>query len=217
MRYLPILVDLAGRRCLVVGGGAVAAGKVETLLAAGARVTVVAPAIGDALAAAAAADERVVLERRRYRRDDLAGVALAFAATDDPEVQEAIARDARDAGVLVNAVDEPERCSFVMPAILDREPLLVAVGTSGTSPALARRIRDDLASALGPEYDAAVRHLASLRSRYRAGRARQRAFVELVDAGLLEALRASDADRVEALTRRACGGLEAQPGSEHAG
>jgi precorrin-2 dehydrogenase/sirohydrochlorin ferrochelatase len=217
MRYLPILVDLAGRRCLVVGGGAVAARKAETLLAADARVTVVAPEIGDELTRLAARDVRVALERRPYRHGDLDGAALAFAATDDPDVQERVSRDGRASGVLVNAVDEPERCSFVMPAVLDRDPLLVAVSTSGASPALARRIRDDLAAALGPEYDAAVRHLAALRARYRPGRPRQQAFVELVSGGLIEALRASDDERVRVLTHGACGALEAASGDERAG
>src|SRR5690554_3482909 len=122
MRYLPILVDLAGRPCLVVGGGAVAARKAATLLDAGARVRVVAPSVSREMEEVAARPD-VTVERRAYRREDLTGVALAFAATDDAELQERIARDARDASVWLNAVDEPERCSFVMPTILDRDPL----------------------------------------------------------------------------------------------
>lgn len=214
MRYLPILADLAGRSCLVVGGGRVAARKAATLLAADARVTVVAPAFGEELTALAAREPRVSLECRPYRRADLDGATLAFAASDDAAVQEQVARDARDAGVLVNVVDEPERCSFVMPAILDREPLLVAVSTSGASPALARRIRDDLGSALGPEYDLAVRHLAALRRRYRPGERRQEAFSRLVAGGLVEAFRARDEERVDALTRGACAALELEAASE---
>ncbi|MEW6273192.1 MAG: bifunctional precorrin-2 dehydrogenase/sirohydrochlorin ferrochelatase [Thermodesulfobacteriota bacterium] len=208
MRYLPILVDLAGRPCLVVGGGAVAARKAETLLDAGARVKVVAPRLSKEM-------ERVVrrpgvqLERRDYREGDVADAVLAFAATDEARVQERVARDARAAGVWVNAVDEPERCTFVMPAILDRDPLVVAVGTAGASPALARRVRDDIGSFLGPEYEAALAHLALLRARYAPGPARQAAFSRLVDGGLIEALRARDAARVESLTRDACGGLAA--------
>ncbi|HEY8517765.1 MAG TPA: bifunctional precorrin-2 dehydrogenase/sirohydrochlorin ferrochelatase [Candidatus Binatia bacterium] len=208
MRYLPILVDLAGRPCLVVGGGAVAARKAATLLDAGARVRVVAPSVSREMEEVAARPD-VTVERRAYRREDLTGVALAFAATDDAELQERIARDARDASVWLNAVDEPERCSFVMPAILDRDPLVVAVGTGGASPALARRIRDDIGQLLGPEYDAALAHLALLRTRYVPGPARQAAFNRLVDGGLLEALRARDGARVEALTREACSGLDA--------
>lgn len=213
MRYLPILVDLQGRPCLVVGGGAVAARKVEQLLAVGARVQVVATRIGDGLRALAGAEPDLALAERPYRTTDLDGMALAFAATDDPALQEAIARDARAARVWLNAVDEPERCSFVMPAILDRDPLLVAISTSGASPALARRIRDDLEHALGPEYATAARRLAALRARLAPGPGRQQAFVRLVDGGLLEALRAGDDDRVDALIGAACAGLaERAPG-----
>jgi precorrin-2 dehydrogenase/sirohydrochlorin ferrochelatase len=210
MRYLPILVDLAGRPCLVVGGGAVAARKVEQLLGAGASVTVVATRIGARMTELAAVEPRLRVEERRYRADDLQGVALAFAATDDPALQESIAAQARATGVWLNAVDEPERCSFVMPAILDRDPLLVAVSTSGASPALARRIRDDLDEALGPEYAAAVDTLAKLRRRYAPGRRRQEALMRLVDGGLLEALRGGDERRVDELIATACADLPEQ-------
>lgn len=210
MRYLPILVDLEGRPCLVVGGGDVAARKVEMLLDVGARPRVVAIRVGSRIEEIAAVHSAVSVERRAYRTGDLAGVALAFAATDDPALQEAIAREARAAGVWLNAVDEPERCTFVMPAVLDRSPLVVAVSTSGASPALARRIRDDVAARLGPEYDAAVAHLAELRARFVPGRPRQEAFVRLVGSGLLEALRGDDADRVRSLIADACAGLVEQ-------
>lgn len=210
MRYLPILVDLAGRPCLVVGGGAVAARKVEQLLGAGARVTAVATRVGARLQQLAAAEPDLRIEARPYRADDLHGMVLAFAATDDAALQEAISRQARAAGVWLNAVDEPERCSFVMPAILDRDPLLVAVSTSGASPALARRIRDDLDGALGPEYAAAVDTLAKLRRRYAPGRPRQEALRRLVDGGLLEALRGGDEARVDALIATACAELPEQ-------
>jgi len=212
MRYLPILVDLAGRPCLVVGGGVVAARKVETLLGVGARVTVVAPRIDDTIDALAAGDSAVTIVRRGYLASDLDGIALAFAATDDPAVQDAVARHARAAGVWLNAVDEPERCSFIMPAILDRDPLVVAVSSSGASPAIARRIRDDIGAHLGPEYAAAVTRMARLREQFAPGRARQEAFLRLIDQGLLEALRGGDEDQIEALIRSACAALpERQP------
>jgi siroheme synthase-like protein len=210
MRYLPILVDLEDRPCLVVGGGDVAARKVEMLLGVGARPRVVATRVGRRIEELAAAHPEVTVERRAYRAGDLAGVALAFAATDDPALQEAIAREARASGVWLNAVDEPERCSFVMPAVLDRSPLVVAVSTSGASPALARRIRDDVAARLGPEYDAAVAHLAELRTRFVPGRPRQEAFLRLVSGGLLEALRGDDGERVRSLIADACAGLVEQ-------
>ena len=117
---------------------------------------------------------------------------------------------ARAGGVWLNAVDEPERCSFVMPAILDRDPLVIAVSTSGASPALARRIRDDLDETLGPEYAAAVDTLAKLRGRYAPGPRRQAAFMRIVDGGLLDALRGGDGRRVDELIAAACTGLPEQ-------
>jgi siroheme synthase-like protein len=217
MRYLPILVDLVGRPCLVVGGGSVAARKAATLLEAGARVRVVAPRLGaelEALESRADAARSLTIERRAYREGDLAGVALAFAATDDPELHERLSRDARAAGLWLNVVDDPVRCSFVMPAILDRDPLVVAVGTGGASPALARRLRDDIDALLGPEYEEALAHLALLRARYAPGPARQAAFSRLIDGGLIEALRERDVRRVETLTREACGELVASRAGE---
>jgi len=211
MRYLPILIDLVGRPCLVVGAGAIAARKVETLLGAGARVTVVAPRIGAEVEEIAERTTAVVVERRGYRASDLDGMAVAFAATDDPSLHDRIVCDARAASVWLNAVDEPERCSFIMPAILDRDPLVVAVSTSGASPAIARRVRDDIDATLGPEYAAAVTRLADLRERFAPGRARQQAFVRLVDDGLLEALRGGDEARVAALIRTACAALPERP------
>ena len=210
MRYLPILVDLAGRACLVVGAGAIGARKVEQLLAAGARVTVVATRIGTRVTELAAASPSVRVEQRAYRPEDLDGIALAFAATDDPALQEAIAVQARAAGGWLNAGDEPERGIFVRPAVVDRDPLVVAVSTSGASPALARRIRDDLDETLGPEYAAAVDTLAKLRGRYAPGPRRQAAFLRIVDGGLLDALRGGDGRRVDELIAAACTGLPEQ-------
>ena len=217
MRYLPILVDLRERRCLVVGGGDVAARKVEQLLTAGARVTVVAPRVNARIDELAAQRPAVRVERRPYAPSDLDGVALAFAATDDPALQQEIATQAGAAGVWLNAVDEPERCSFVMPAILDRDPLVVAVSTGGASPALARRIRDDVGERLGPEYDAAVSRLAELRRRFVPGRARQAALLRLVEDGLLDALRRGDEDGVRDLIVAACTGLTEACDAEHGG
>jgi siroheme synthase-like protein len=208
MRYLPIAVDLEGRACVVVGGGEVAAQKVDLLLRAGAKVTVIAPALADEIAARAAREPRLTIERRAYRDGDLAGAAIAFAATGSPAVQAAVASEAASRGVWLNAADDPERCTFLMPAIVERGPLAVAVGTGGASPALARRVRDEIAARVGMEYGEAAEYLGSLRRRFRAGAARQRAFARLLDEGLVEAFRTGDRDRIERLTERACHDLE---------
>src|SRR5664279_4839267 len=151
MKYYPIFLRVAGRDCLVIGGGKVATQKVESLLNASAAVTVISPELTPEISALAAA-QRVVHHRRPYRSGDLQGVFLAYAATSDPTVQTQIARDAETAGVLLNVVDVPQLCSFIVPAVIQRGDLLIATSTSGTSPALARRIRRDLEHSFGPEY-----------------------------------------------------------------
>ena len=163
----PIVVRLQGKRCLVVGGGQVALRKVEGLMAAGALVSVVAPAVEEGLALLAR-EGVVTVEERPYRAQDVAGAWLVFAATDDPAVQQAVFDDAERAGVWVNAADEPERCAFFLPAVHRRDPVLVAVSTQGASPALAGWLRDRLAAALPVRLEALV---AALRAERRALRA----------------------------------------------
>ncbi len=143
MRYYPICVDMAGRACLVVGGGRVAERKVSGLLGSGARVTVVSPALMARLEAWANEGQIRVI-RRGYETGDLAGQSLAFVATDDGEVNATVAADARAAGVLINAADDPAHCDFILPAVLRRGALTVAVSTAGASPALSRAVRDEL-------------------------------------------------------------------------
>jgi siroheme synthase-like protein len=208
MRYLPIAVDLQGRACVVVGGGEVAARKIETLLRAGAHVTVIAPHVSQEIETWEGKEPHLHLERRPYRSGDLEGAALAFAATDSPRVHAEIATEAKERGVWLNAADDPDHCSFLMPAVVERGPIAIAVGTGGASPALARRVRDEVATRIGVEYGEAATYLGELRQRFRAGAARQKAFARLLDEGLVEAFRAGDRERVERLTERACEGLE---------
>jgi uroporphyrin-III C-methyltransferase/precorrin-2 dehydrogenase/sirohydrochlorin ferrochelatase len=163
----PLVVDLAGRACLVVGGGAVAERKVEGLLAADASVTVVSPTLTPALAALVR-DARIRHARRRYRRGDLAGCTLAFAATGDRRVAAAVAREGRRRGVWVNVADDPAHCDFFLPSVLRRGPLLVAVATGGASPALARAVREEIERLLTPDYAALAEIVAGVRRELRA-------------------------------------------------
>jgi siroheme synthase-like protein len=148
----PVLLELAGRRAVVVGELAVEAGKVEGLLAAGAEVTVVAKGPAAALARLAA-DPRVSVHRRAYGGPaDLAGAVICVAHAAEPAVRDAIAADARAAGVLVNVMDDVPNCDFAAPAVVRRGDLLIAVGTGGRAPALASRLRADLSDRFGPEW-----------------------------------------------------------------
>jgi siroheme synthase-like protein len=141
--HYPIFLDLTDRPCLVVGGGAVAEGKVRGLLAARARVTVVSPTLTPALTRLAA-DGGLAHHPRAYAPGDLAGMALAFAASGDSAVSAAVLAEGRARGIWVNAADDPDRCDFFLPALLRRGALAVAVSTGGVSPALTRAVRDAL-------------------------------------------------------------------------
>ena len=155
----PVVLRLGGRPVLVVGGGPVAARKVEGLVAAGAVVTVVAPDID----ASIEARPGVQVERRAYVASDLSGQWLVVAATDDPAVQRKVALDAEEAGIWVNAADDPANCTFTLPAVERRGSVIVAVSTQGESPALASHLRDRIAEWLPANVDAVCADLARQR------------------------------------------------------
>ena len=143
----PMFMDLTDRRCVVVGGGAVANRKARKLLQARARVTVISPKISPELASVA-----VEKHERRYERGDLSGAYLAFAATDSREVNAAVSHEANELGIPVNVADNPAEGDFALPSTLRRGGLQVAVSTGGASPTLARRIRAELEKTFGPQW-----------------------------------------------------------------
>jgi siroheme synthase-like protein len=160
----PVLLELEGRRAVVVGELAVEAGKVEGLLAAGAEVTVVAKGPQAALDRLEQ-DPRVVVHRRRYAGPgDLAGAVVCVAHAAEPAVRAAIAADARAARVLVNVMDDVPNCDFAAPAIVRRGDLVVAIGTGGRAPALASRLRAELAGRFGPEWTELVEVVGQVRT-----------------------------------------------------
>lgn len=168
MGYYPVCVDMGGRRCLVIGGGPVAERKIGGLLGAGADITVVSLMVTTRVNDWAVIG-RLHLIRRGYVTGDLVGHSLAFVATDDEAVNANVARDARAVGVLVNAADDPAHCDFILPAVLRRGALSVAVSTDGVSPALARALRDELDAYLAREdYGALVSIMAEARRALRA-------------------------------------------------
>jgi len=151
-------LDLEGRSCLVVGGGTVALEKARGLLDCDARVTVVAPQIVDELSTL-----DVELVERGYRASDLDGRFLVVAATSISSLNRRVHDDAEARSLLCNVVDVPELCNFILPAVLRRDPIAIAVSTGGASPALAQRIRDDIAELIGPEHAELARRLRELR------------------------------------------------------
>lgn len=162
MGYYPIFLDLADRPCLVVGGGSVAERKVERLLQAGAVVTVISPTLTDRLAGWVK-DGGIRHEARRYRGGDLAGYQIAFVATEDPQVNAAVHQEGKERAVWVNAADDPAHCDFILPSIVRRGDLMVAVATGGASPALSRAIREELEAYLTEDYATLAEIVAEVR------------------------------------------------------
>ena len=159
----PVGLVVAHKRCLVVGGGTVAARKAAGLLAAGAEVSVVAPWICDEIRAM-----DLDCDERPYETTDLDGVWLVIAATDDAEVNRRVHREGERARVWVNSADDPQSCSFLLPAVARQGPVVVAVSTSGYSPALAGWLKREFSSQLGPEVAELARLLSEARAELRA-------------------------------------------------
>lgn len=162
MSYYPIALDLRGRRVLVVGGGLVAERKVQGLLAAGAAVTVVSPTLTDGLMTLVSED-RVRHAAHAWHPFDLSGFTLVFAATDDRAVNALVAGEGRRQGVWVNAADDPSHCDFILPAVVRRGDLVVAVTTGGRSPTLARLVREELETYLSDDYAALIEVVGEVR------------------------------------------------------
>ncbi len=167
MDYLPIFMNLRDRRCLIVGGGEVAARKTDLLLEAGAAVQAVAPALGDGMQALADAG-RIAYRNGMFRESDLDGAQLVIAASDDRAANARVAALADGRGVPVNVVDDPDLCRFIMPAIVDRSPVLAAVSTGGTSPVLARLMRGRLEALIPAEFGRLAALAGEFRTQVRA-------------------------------------------------
>jgi precorrin-2 dehydrogenase/sirohydrochlorin ferrochelatase len=204
--YYPVFLDLRGRPCLVVGGGAVAHAKVVGLLRARAAVTVVAPKVVEAIETLAARGE-VTIVLRPYASVDIRGFQVVVAATDEAEVNRRVASDARSAEVLVNVVDAPDISRFIAPAVLERGDLQVAVSTSGVSPAFATFVRDRVADEIGPEFATALTILGRVRARLRSRTMEERRRIQraIAEGGLAEHIRRRDRARIDDLLRAALG------------
>ncbi len=191
MPYYPINLSLTGQTCAVIGGGTVAERKVETLLDCGAVVRVVSPAVTPMLERLAA-EGRIERIEEEYREEHLLGAFLVIGATDDRDVNTRISSDARSRGLLVNIVDDPELCNFIVPASVRRGELIISVSTSGASPSMARRIREEIEERYGPEYGLLADLLGSLRDEVKAKYAdpaeRMRAYNRILDSDVLHLL-----------------------------
>jgi precorrin-2 dehydrogenase/sirohydrochlorin ferrochelatase len=198
-RYYPAFLDLRGKLAVVVGGGDVALRKVELLLSCGARVRLVSPRAAESFSRLGPSLELV---SRPYRSTDLDGAFLVFAATDDSAVNAEVARQARAGGILVNVADAQPLCDFLVPSVVSRGDIQIAISTGGASPALAQHLREELERVIGPEYAELAALLESVRARVLkeiADPDRRRAvFHRLVRSDLLALIRKGDRSAIQA-------------------
>ncbi|MFZ5449380.1 MAG: precorrin-2 dehydrogenase/sirohydrochlorin ferrochelatase family protein [Thermodesulfobacteriota bacterium] len=199
MKTYPIFAVIENKPCLVVGGGAVGERKVQDLLASGAKVTVVSRTLTSELADLASRGEIVYLSED-FTDTQVEGMALVMAATDDPEVNARVSAAAQTRGIWVNVADDPEHCTFIVPAQVRRGDLTLAISTGGASPALARRVREELQQHFGPEYGPYLDLLKRLRTRVLAERRSHPGnadlFHRLVNSPLKEAVALGDRPRI---------------------
>ena len=150
MKYYPVFWDIAGKKCIVVGGGEVAERKVQRLIDCGAEVLVISPEL--TLELVRLREKKMITHIAGvYAVEFLYGAVLVVGATDDEKINAAISSDARQKGIPVNIVDDPQKCDFILPSIVERGDLVIAIGTGGKSPALSRHLREELEGICGEE------------------------------------------------------------------
>ena len=186
--FYPLFMDLRDRQVLVVGGGLVAERKVESLVEAGAAVTLVSPRLTRALEGVQGPD-RFERSREEFALSDLDNILLVISATDVPTIQEQVAAAARARRILINTVDSPELCDFIVPAVVRRGDVIAAISTSGTSPALAAALRASLEAHITQDTGRAARILGEIRgevhARFPDPARRKQVFERIVESGIL--------------------------------
>jgi len=207
-RFYPILVDLHGKKALVVGGGKVAQRKIETLLEHGATVQVVAKELTASLEELRRAG-RIEFLGEEFSETFVDGVFVVFAATDDTSLNRRVSRTAQQRSLLVNAVDQPADCNFIVPSVLSRGDLVIAVSTSGKSPAFARKVRVELEQSFGEEYGLFLNLMGNLRKEIlRLGLSQEEnksTFEDLVTSDLLTAIREKNWDLASQIIEKVLG------------
>jgi len=202
MKYYPVNLDIRNRKCLVVGGGAVGTRKVMTLLDCGAKVTVVSIDVAEKLQKLADNDI-IKLEKRPFQISDFDEMFLVMGATDNQEINREIHSEAERLGVLCNIADRPEDCNFILPAIVNRGDLIIAISTSGKSPAFAKKIRKDLEKEFGTEYSEFLKLMGEIRNKLLSEdhepEAHKHLFEKLIQRNLVEMIKGRDIAAVNSL------------------
>ncbi len=204
--FYPMFVDLEGRRCVVVGGGPIATEKVEKLLLHGAAVRLVSPQVTSELARMIDAGEIAEYRERTYRPEDLEGCFLVIAATNLDPINRMVWQDAEARNMVCNVVDVPPLCNFIVPSIVRRGELALAISTGGASPVVAKHIRRQLDEAYGPEWEALVDLLRNVRDelkeRYLDMPSRRDAVEQLMETDIVRRLADGDEAGARELARR---------------
>ena len=205
MKYYPIFLDIRGKICVIVGGGEVAARKAERLLDCGAKVFIISPKLSPALAAL---KEKDVISHiaAEYAGDLIHGAALVIGATDDEKTNAQIFLDARSKGIPVNIVDDPQKCDFILPSVVQRGDLAITIGTGGKSPALARYLREELEAKYGEEYKIFLNILGNLRVKMEKNAGVGKDWFEsMLAAGILDSIKNKDIKKVKEIVQKITG------------
>ncbi len=196
----PVYLSLSRKKCLVVGGGKIAERKVRALLDCDAVVYVVSPQLAPELAKLAGAGVIVHIQRN-YTTTDLENAFLVISATNDEKINQRVARDCLERNVLINVVDNPRQCNFIVPAVLRQGSLSISVSTDGKSPVLARKIREDLAGCFGPEYGEFLELMGNLRERIiksvNVPEERRQIFYDLVYSDILDLFKTGQHEEIK--------------------
>ena len=203
MKYYPVNLDINGKKCLVVGGGSVGGRKIKTLLECGAIVTVISPAVIQKVQNLAD-NGSIRLKKRPYRTSDInEKTFLVIGATDNDNLNRLIHKDAERFNMLCNIADRPEVCNFILPAIVNRGDLVIAVSTSGKSPAFAKKLRQRLEKEYGDEYAEFLKLMGAIREKLLSAEhepeAHKHLFEEVISKGLVEMIKDGKEEEIDAL------------------
>jgi precorrin-2 dehydrogenase/sirohydrochlorin ferrochelatase len=201
LKYYPVFLDIKDKKCVIVGGGEVAARKAERLLDCGAKVFVISPNLSPELAAL---KEKKIISHiaAEYTVNLIEGAALIIGATDDEKTNARISNDARGKGIPVNIVDDPQKCDFILPSVVQRGDLAITIGTGGKSPALARHMREEMEARYGKEYEILLNILGKLRVKMekKTGIGKDW-FKSLLAAGILDSIKDKDIKKVKEIVK----------------
>ncbi len=199
-KYYPVSLDMTDKRCVIIGGGAVAERKAERLIECNAQVVVVSRSLTPVLEDRKKANTIEHIDAD-YEKKTILGAFMVIGATDRDDVNAQVSQDALSLGILVNIVDDPDRCNFILPSLLQQGDLSIAISTGGKSPALARKIREELQQQYGPEYGSLLTIMGSLRKEVlaqgHASEVNKAVFEALVRSDMLQAIRDANGNLVK--------------------